>query len=933
MQKESVQGNRPRAVSVGIRAISSVFVVSVALAGCSGDVSRAPGAAAQSCMVCHNGSPLHDYNGPGIENPHPFPGADNLLCTTCHGGDGTADDKALAHVPPPPEVGDRAFQDQNAEAWFNRLTLAGLDQYPDYEVDGRSYTALDYLQFVNPGDLRVVTQGKSCGECHGGHAECVAGGMLATASGIFSGASYAAGVDNRVPESQGLYEDTAADMAFRAVVNTAFQTSLAPFGAVGRLLEYPVFSQRTGTGPDAIRNNPAYDAPGLLDDLLPDGRVITGSPLANLYHEQIAFTCGDCHLGSAGANNRYGDFRSSGCTACHMPYSLDGKSGSRDPLVNKLEPLDPDQIRDPERAHVKGHRIVSVAKTLANDVEVEGISDYACAGCHQGSNRTVMQYWGIRLDQNQDVRLGNQYPAQPASFLRSFNDARLFDPAVGNDTFNGRNGNQYLVREDYDGDGRDDTPADVHYEAGMGCIDCHGSHDLHGGNPGAPNNPLHSRMEQGVAISCESCHGDVEGYATVASGTTYQGVAADIGRDEAGNPLRHLHRDAQGNYWMRSRLTGAVHYVPQTRDTTVNTGRTNPLTGAALYSPKASYAMGRIDGDLGNGLGPIQNTGAHQGFSHMDNMDCASCHSSWTNTCMGCHLEGEYNNGNNFSNITGERIVFKQRFAEFVYQSPVFFQLGVDSTNKITQTSANTKVFFRWKDRNNERSEVFTFSDRNGGGSSPFAAFPSMSHNAFMAHSIRGEVTAQNEGPRYCVACHLTENAITNHGAAYDAFRTALEAGDFGSLDYPLLRQHIGQNPGNQLDSPFFVHQVAGLGSGLFLFDDNGAAVNPLDQNANRYGTEGVAPAANFNPARVTLNLDRVVEPNGVSNGSSNHALENPGVGPNLRDGATDPDMAGPLGATLLRRLTDPANGLVLDSWIDADGVLRGGATTHVPGP
>ena len=54
--------------------------------------------------MCHNGSPEHDYAGAGIENPHPFPGADNLLCTTCHGGDGTAEDKELAHVPPPPEI-------------------------------------------------------------------------------------------------------------------------------------------------------------------------------------------------------------------------------------------------------------------------------------------------------------------------------------------------------------------------------------------------------------------------------------------------------------------------------------------------------------------------------------------------------------------------------------------------------------------------------------------------------------------------------------------------------------------------------------------------------------------------------------------------------------------------------------------------------------
>ena len=62
-------------------------VCSLYMAGCSGDSDgRTSVAEAQSCMTCHNGSPEHnDYSGPGLENPHPFPGADQLLCTTCHG--------------------------------------------------------------------------------------------------------------------------------------------------------------------------------------------------------------------------------------------------------------------------------------------------------------------------------------------------------------------------------------------------------------------------------------------------------------------------------------------------------------------------------------------------------------------------------------------------------------------------------------------------------------------------------------------------------------------------------------------------------------------------------------------------------------------------------------------------------------------------------
>ena len=62
-------------------------------------------------------------------------------------------------------------------------------------------------------------------------------------------------------------------------------------------------------------------------------------------------------------------------------------------------------------------------------------------------------------------------------------------------------------------------------------------------------------------------------------------------------------------------------------------------------------------------------------------------------------------------------------------------------------------------------------------------------------------------------------------------------------------------------------------------------------------------------------------------------AAERTGQGPNLRDGSLDPNRAGPLGARLIRRLTDrnAPDGIVLDAWIDADGVLRGAAAQLVP--
>jgi hypothetical protein len=838
-----------------------------------------------------------------------------------------------SHVPAPPQIGDEAFQTTNARAYFNRLTLAGIDKFPNYQVAGHMYSAIDYLQFINPGDLRVVTQGRSCGACHENHTEAVNNSLLATEVGIFSGASYAIGMENNVPENAGLHFDTGGDFGFRAVDDPDFSVPQAKVGAIKRLNEVPVFSRFGVNGPSNIFNNLAqYSAAAIADDRNPDNTVVTGSPLANLFQEQVSFTCGDCHLGSAGANNRAGDFRSSGCSACHMPYSLSGRSGSTDPNIVKTEPIDPDDIDAPERAHLRSHRIANIHKTTPSGAVVPGIDDATCAGCHQGSNRTVMQYWGIRLDQNADVRNNRQYPANTVSDQGTFNDQRLFPDAVNNNTFNGRNGNQYLLFEDYDGDARDDTPADVHYEAGLGCIDCHGSNDMHGGNVDDPDRPIFSRMEQNVSIRCENCHGTIEAYAPTRSDTTYDGTAAQVAIDEKGNSLKHITKDGSGRYFLKSRLDGAVHYLPQTKDTIANNGVVHPMTNQPIYSAKASYAMGRVDGVAANGIGPQQSGGGvTQGFSHTDRMDCVACHGAWTNTCMGCHLSGEYDTGNNFSNITGDRIVYKQRTADFTYQSPLFFQLGVNAHGKITQFSSNTKVFYRWEDQNGILSRTFAFTDRNGGGNNATSSKPSLSHNSIMAHSIRGRVEPTKEGPRYCVACHLTTTGLQAHEAQYNVFRTALQNRDYAALDFQLLKEQFGENTGNQKNTPYFAHMAAGLGTGLFLFDENGCPVNPLDTNPNRVGCDGIAPSTMFDPTHVYFDLDRIVEPSGVSNGSSNHVWLDPAAGgAALRDGALDPDFAGPLGTTLIRRLSDPDTGIVLDSWIDANGAAQGNAGTYI---
>jgi MYXO-CTERM domain-containing protein len=574
---------------------------------------------------------------------------------------------------------------------------------------------------------------------------------------------------------------------------------------------------------------------------------------------------------------------------------------------------------------------------------MRGISDNACVGCHQGSNRTVLQYWGIRLDQNQDVTNGNQYPANlnANQFTNAADNPKLFDSTVQNATFNGRAAAQLLEYEDYDNDQRDDTPPDVHFEAGLGCIDCHGEQDLHGGVPGDPNaGGIASRKSQASSITCENCHGGISSYAETTACQNYAGDAADCALDNRGNVMRHVTKAGDGTMWLRSRVDGALHYLPQTRDTVVNSNKLHPLTGQQLYSPKASYAMGRSDGNQATGLGPMQaNPQLNNGFSHTDDMDCASCHSAWTNNCIGCHLKGQYDDDPNnffFSNITGERINIFQANADFVYQNPISFTLGVNSKGKIAEMTPGSGWFYRYEDLNGNESDVFAFSDRNGNGNNPNVngrgAFGALSHNQMMAHSIRGKVTVNKEGPRYCVNCHLTDEALNNFGDEYTAFRDAIANNDFANLDYNLLQEHFGQNTGNQLNSPLWISMVVGLGTGLYLFDDTGCPENPLDANANRQYCPDGAPADTFDPNTVVYNLDRLVEDTGVSNASNGHPMLD-GLPSPLRDGANNPYLAGPLGRTLINRLSNPdpqQGGIVLDSWLDANSGPQGQAAVYL---
>jgi hypothetical protein len=826
----------------------------------------------ESCYNCHANN---DYNTPtAIEHPHPW---QDLRCTHCHAG---RPDRAgiEAHIPPPPGLSYNQIQNDFGTptgfwAEFNRRSLTGIDKIGEYTVNGETFTGLEWLQFINPGDLRVVTQGQSCGSagCHVEQVEKVSRSVIATNVGLWSTARFAVGIANEYPDRAQLDRNTLADVGPRAVSNPGYTAGDRKIGEVPSLRENTEYAGQnmrdnyTDYTANAVANSRYDGANEGQPDL--DGRA-QGFVTRQLLSTTFTIQCGDCHLYSAGQNDRYADFRSSGCTSCHFEYAADGVSRSRgyQRLWRQGEgPQDPDAIAPGERSHPRDHRIRNVAKEV-NGAYIRGIADRSCVACHQGSNRTVLQYWGYRIDPEEYLAndVPNPFVAENVTFAIDGPPPGsiappLYDPQVNNQTYHGLNlATQIIALEDYDGDGLDDSPPDIHHRRGLGCIDCHGSNEMHG------DGRIYSRMSQQVAITCENCHGTVDRNARTDEG----GYAVD----SWGRRVTNVQRDAAGEFWLRSRVTGRLHYLPQLRDVIYNNNKNNPSTQQQVYNELASFAKGRYDNDNRTGRGPIQqNLQIRQGFSHTGDatadgyytrggMTCASCHAGWQNNCVGCHLDLEYDQNlvDQFSNITGERI-YTALDATFRYTNPVSQFLGVTSHGKIGWFQPEMKMFFSFVDYNNDNSVdefdgKLTYSDRLGYGSNTAHQLrgnnQALGFNQFSPHSIQGRMRNfdnkdANNPLRFaglgavkdCVSCHLVDgedqlgNAVdtVNDADAVLWVRKVLGIDDGGYYDFDRFGEPIFNGIGDPNDIAYRTGIVVDENTGAVY---SGSTV-PLAASAN----------------------------------------------------------------------------------------------------
>ena len=454
------------------------------LAACPGPAELALTVDRGSCLACHR--PLEaDGSAHGIEQAHPPVDGRNLSCTDCHGGDSSQPKMSDAHVQPGP----------NAERFLKNLTHGELDV-----VD------IDYLRFINPGDLRVAET--SCGPCHTEIIETVKTNQMATFSGELGVARYRAGRQRTHNALKGIYDVRDPTFAVGAIPGTV--------GALTRMEEPRIQAGETSIG-----------------------------PFQDLY---LTKACMRCHLWNFGDNKFQGDYRSSGCTGCHMPYRDDGRSQSDDPMIDKESPPHPEK-----------HRLTNAIPTDQ------------CLHCHYRGARIGPSFKGYRPG------AGAGLNPEHADFL--------------GEALHGHDASFYITDED-NRNSVDETPADVHFRAGMDCVDCHTSHDVHG------DGHLYNDTNMATEVRCETCHGSAD-------------EESDL-MTRLGNPMKNLHRDAQGDVWLTTKVKKKRLKVTQISRVIAGAGHDSFL----------HKSMGRDE----------------DGFSHMDRLSCDACHSGWLPTCYGCHV-------------------------------------------------------------------------------------------------------------------------------------------------------------------------------------------------------------------------------------------------------------------------------------------------------
>ena len=273
------------------------------------------------CISCHTQTDEPTMHATGTVR---------LGCTDCHGGNAnvrvaagvtsSSSEYTQARQQAHPQPRNKDLQNRSANP--QRLYAEWLKESPEY------------VRFVNPGDLRIATETCGAAGCHTTEVRNVSTSMMTTGGMLWGAALYNNGAyphkDTQFGES---YAHDGAPQSVRTIpppsaeeihkkgvlpeitplerweisqpgnVLRVFERGGGPKGEVGE----PVRADDAGKPDDKLSNR------GFGTELRTDP-VFLGSQKTRLLDPLLSFP---------GTNDQPGDYRASGCTACHVVYAND----------------------------------------------------------------------------------------------------------------------------------------------------------------------------------------------------------------------------------------------------------------------------------------------------------------------------------------------------------------------------------------------------------------------------------------------------------------------------------------------------------------------------------------------------------------------------------------------------------------------------------
>ena len=736
------------------------------------------------CLSCHQ----------GIEDIHN--GRAHLACTDCHGGENI---RRAADVEPGSERYQLLKEQAHVQPRFP-------DEWPNSGNPERTYTLLnrestEFLRFVNPADLRVSDQSCGTSQCHSRETLHVKKSMMTTSAMLWGAALYNNGsYPLKDPHFGESYSNDGVPQRILAVPQpTPEETALK--GILPYLDPLPRWDVMQ---PSNILRTWERGGRTAAEIGLPDPDALPGRPPRNLASARGLGTrlrtdpvylglqktrLPDPMLSFLGTNDQPGDYRSSGCAACHMVYANDrdpfhsgpyaqygnqGFSASADPTLPKDEP---------------GHPI--------KHSFTRAIPTSQCIVCHVHPGTLVLNtylgytWWDLETDGEvmypektrqldaQEVREIQQRNPQGSALKGLWGDREFLknsselNDQLKHTQFADFHGHGWMYRAVFkqdrkgqllDAEGkvisdvtseelgravkettedpasREGVPVhlkDIHLERGMHCVDCHFANDSHG------NGNLYGESRNAIEITCEDCHGTVRERARPndLDWTTKGPAGGQPMLDYQNTPFdtqRFFEQD--GKLHQRSAVEPEVVWeVVQVADTL------DPSHDR--YNEKARLAKTI---QKGGGWGDVPEEDDELAHRNSE-MTCYACHSSWVPSCFGCHLSTKANQKKPALHNEGED---SRNWTSYNWQTlrDDSFMLGRDGTvtgRRIAPVRSACAVMV---------------STQNAEGEWLYYQQQTISTEGYSGHAFSTHFphTVRNTETRSCVDCHLSEDGDNN---------------------------------------------------------------------------------------------------------------------------------------------------------------------------